>query len=368
MTTMTLKTLCRSVWLLALLAAPVLGSAQDSIVVRPATVGPAVQRIATASALSTEQIGTINSVRELPDGRVLVNDGLRRRLVIMDTTLKLVEVVLDSLSEIANTYGTRPGSLISFRGDTTLFVDPASLAVVMIDGNGKIARVRSVWRVQDIPWYSQTSGFYGWPGVDAKGRIVYRMPAQPAPPKVAPPPGVPWIPHQPDSAFVVGVHFDTRKVDTLGVIRIPKQEERVRRTVEGGFSFDMVINPLPATDDWAVLPDGRVAFVRWRDYRIEYVNPDGTVTSSEKLPYEWQRMTDEAERADDRFGADRAAAPGKYLVYHRDDPLGQPVRQRLSGKFQRTRRIHPATRHAQRLETAQRRGLRGQLHVCLRAR
>src|SRR5678815_3944219 len=80
---------------------------------RPAdpTIGPPVRRIATASAVSAENLGSIVSTVELPDGRVLVNDGVRRRLLLMDTTLTKVEVVLDSLSEIANMYGQRPGML-----------------------------------------------------------------------------------------------------------------------------------------------------------------------------------------------------------------------------------------------------------------
>src|SRR5438874_8628737 len=46
-------------------------------------------------------------------------------------------------SATANAYGTRPGGLIAYRGDSTLFVDPASLSMLLIDPNGKIARVRS---------------------------------------------------------------------------------------------------------------------------------------------------------------------------------------------------------------------------------
>ncbi|MGH7468952.1 MAG: hypothetical protein ACRENP_13440 [Longimicrobiales bacterium] len=280
------------VWLAAVLVAPAVVRAQDTVTIRGITVGPPIQRIATASALSTEQIGSITSVRELADGRVLVNDGTRRRLLIMDTTLKTVEVVLDSLSEIANTYGTRAGALIPFRGDTTLFVDPVSYAIVVLDPLGKITRVRSVWRVQDVPWFTQT-GFYGWPGVDGKGRIVYRIPAQAPRPMVMPPSGIPYIPQEPDSSFIVAVNLDTRRLDTLGAIRIPKTEMRVRRSVEGRLSIESVMNPLPTTDDWAVLSDQRVAFVRWRDYRIDYLNVDGTWTSSAKLPYDWQRMTDD---------------------------------------------------------------------------
>ena len=170
-------------------------------------------------------LGGINNVVELRDGRVLVNDGIRRRLLAMDTTLTKVEVVLDSLAEVANTYGTRPGGLIPYRGDSTLFVDPVSYAVLVLDPDAKIARVRSVWRVQDTYLYASGTPSSGWPAADAKGRIVYRMYAQAAPPKVAPPPGVPYFPQDPDSAFIVAIDLDTRKLDTLGSIRTPKSHD-----------------------------------------------------------------------------------------------------------------------------------------------
>ena len=75
-------------------------------------VGPPIRQISTASAVSKERIGSIMGVRELPDGRVLVNDGVSRRLLLMDTMLVISRAVLDSLSEQENTYGTRAGALI----------------------------------------------------------------------------------------------------------------------------------------------------------------------------------------------------------------------------------------------------------------
>lgn len=284
-------------WLSAIVAVmPSVLFAQQQSAARPAdapVAGPPIRKIATASALSSENLGAINGVVELKDGRVLVNDGTRRRLLAMDTTLTKVDLVLDSLAEIANTYGTRPGMLIPYRGDSTLFVDPASFAVLVLDPMGRVARVRSVWRVQESYLYSQPSGTYGWPATDAKGRIVYRMPAQAAPPKVAPPAGVPYFPPDPDSAFIVAIDLDTRKLDTLGTIRIPKQIMSIKQTAEGFFSLTITINPLPSTDEWAVMPDGTVAFVRGRDYRIEFLHGDGTMTSSSKLPFDWQHLADD---------------------------------------------------------------------------
>lgn len=255
--------------------------------------GPSVRKIATASAVSKETFGALTSVVELPDGRVLVNDGVRRRLLAMDTTLTKVDVVLDSTAEIANTYGTRAGVLIPYRGDSTLFIDQASLAVLVLDPEARIARVRSVWRVEDAFYYASGSPMYGIPRTDAKGRVVYRMAARPAPPKVAPPAGVPYIPPDPDSAFIVAIDLDSRKLDTLGAIRTPKSIFSIRVSTEGVFNMTQTINPLPTTDEWAVLSDGRIALVRWRDYRIDFLNADGTATSSPKLPYDWQRLSEE---------------------------------------------------------------------------
>ena len=288
-------------------------SAQGDSARGPA-VGPLIRRIATASHVSTEPLGTINSVRELPGGRLLVNDGARRRLVLMDTTLKTLEVVLDSLTEVENSYGTRPAVIIPYRGDSTLFIDAASYAILVIDPAGKVARVRSVPRVEDANRLS--GGDIGSrTGIDAKGRIVYRIPARPGRPLVPPPRGVPYFPPEPDSAFIVAIDLETRKVDTLGSIRIPKSANTVRRSPNGGYNFYEMTNPLPSTDEWAVLSDGTVAFVRGVDYRIEYLTADGTVTSSPKLPYEWQRVTeDDKQRMIDSVKAQqRRQAMNSYV-------------------------------------------------------
>jgi hypothetical protein len=96
--------------------------------------------------------------------------------------------------------------------------------------------------------------------------------------------------------FVVAIDFDSRKLDTLGAIRIPKSGFTVKITPTGGFNFIDQTNPLPSQDEFAVLSDGSVAFVRSIDYRIDYLNPDGSWTSSPKLPYDWQPVPDSVKR------------------------------------------------------------------------
>ena len=264
--------------------------AQDSVRAQPpAADSVPVRRISTAAAVSKESIGSINGVRELPDGRVLVNDGTGRRLLLLDSNLVIQRVVLDSVSEREDTYGNRQGALIAHRGDSSLFIDPNSLAMLVIDPAGNIARVRSVPRAQDVGRYTSGAGANLF--TDARGRLIYRMNARAAEPTVRPPRGVPYIPQEPDSAFIVALDMETRKLDTLGAVRIPKEEYSVRVSPNGGWNFNNSINPIPTEDAWAVLSDGSVAFVRWIDYRIDYLNPDGSWSSSEKLPYEWQPIS-----------------------------------------------------------------------------
>ena len=101
---------------------------------------------------------------------MLVNDPGSRRVLLLDSLLKVVRVVADSTTSTANTYGTRPGALIAYLGDSTLFVDPSSLSVLMLDADGNIVRVMAAPRPKDINYL--LGGPFGNPGIDARRRLV----------------------------------------------------------------------------------------------------------------------------------------------------------------------------------------------------
>ena len=245
---------------------------------------PPIRKIATASALSTEDLGAINSVVELRDGRVLVNDGTRRRLLLMDTTLTKVEVVLDSLAEVANTYGTRPGNAdsVSRRLDRCSSIRPRTRCSFSIRRRKSRACVRCGACRRPVPVYAPNGNMrLARDRREGPHRLSHLGAAGAAEGRAAA--GRPVLPAPPDSAFIVAIDLDTRKLDTLGVdSRFRRVEYQIRQSAEGFFSITATINPLPTTDEWAVLPDGDIAFVRGRDYRVEYLHPDGTWTSSAK--------------------------------------------------------------------------------------
>jgi hypothetical protein len=253
---------------------------------------PPVRLINAPDAQSSHVFGFVAGVRQLPDGRVLVNDILHRQLLALDPTLATVAVVADSVDG-ANAYGPGPGSLVAYFADSTLFIDPRDLSMFVIDPKGAIARVAAVPRSQDAGMMG--GGLGGSPAIDPKGRLVYRAGFGRLGALVGPK-GAFAPPDFPDSAAIVRVDLATRKVDTAAFFKIQKTKINVTQT-DRGMTVTTEINPLPIVDDWAMLPDGSIAIVRGRDYHIDWVKPEGGMTSSPKIPFDWQRLSDEDKGA-----------------------------------------------------------------------
>jgi hypothetical protein len=175
-----------------------------------------------------------------------------------------------------------------------LFVDPASLSMLVIDPAGKVARVMAAPRAADAQ--SLVGGPAGNPGFDQQGRLVYRVSFRPTFGHSAAG-GAPALPQFPDSAAIVRFDLAARKLDTAAFVKIPKITMRVSQDEAGGMRVSSLLNPLPVVDDWAVMNDGSIAIVRGREYRVEFLNADGSRTAGEKIPYEWQRLTDEDKAA-----------------------------------------------------------------------
>jgi hypothetical protein len=245
---------------------------------------------------------------------VLINDIVGRRVLLFDSALTLVTVVADTTSATASAYGTRPGGLIAFHGDSTLFVDPGSLSMLLIDPSGKIARVMSAPRAQDIGFL--VGGPFGAPGFDPSGKLVYRAPPNFQALFRAPAAnGLPPAPQVPESAAIVRFDLASRKLDTATFFKTPKIVMNVTRTPDGGVRVLPFMNPLPQGDDWALLPDGTIALVRTRDFHIDWLASNGTLSSSPKIPFPWERLTDSGKVAfidSSRVAIEKLRASGQF--------------------------------------------------------
>jgi hypothetical protein len=272
---------------------------------------PPIRPLGAITAKSAETYNGPVTIRSLSNGSVLVNDLSGRRVLLFDASLGKPAVVADTTAATANAYGSPVGALIAYRGDSTMFADPQSQSMLVIDPSGKIGRVVAIPRAEDANAIGNPGGNATF---DSQGRLIYR-----APPRFtfnrAAAGGAFTPPEPPDSVLIMRVDLATRKVDTVGFVRTPRIKLQSQTDDKGNFSMTTLINPLPVVDDWAVTSDGAIAFVRGRDYHVDWVNPDGSKGSSTKIPFEWQRLTDDdkvafidsVKAARERLGANAPA-------------------------------------------------------------
>ena len=259
---------------------------------------PAVRPLGPVMQVSAEGLlGSVSSVRALPRGGVIVNDITWRQLIVLDAAFNKTVVIADTTPATSNSYSSRMAGLIPFRADSSLFIDTQSLSMLVIDEKGEVSRVMAVPRPSDVIF--MIGGPFGTPGLDPQGRIVYRGLVRPrfAGPSGPPEPGqTAGFPVQADTAPILRINLATHALDTAAYIKIPQNNVSMTQDEKGGIRISVLTNPLPVVDDWALMPDGRVAVVRGSDYHVDWVNADGTRTASPKIPFGWERLDDEGKQ------------------------------------------------------------------------
>lgn len=243
----------------------------------------------SASTGASVTFRNIFGVRETTGGKLLVNDGVQRRVLMLDSTLANPVVVLDSMAEGGNSYGPRPSPIIPYLADSTLFIDGPSLSLVVIDPNGKIARVMAVPRPNDLRFLAGSPS-----GVDAKGNLLYRLEASQKQISLnqtgAGPATVVLQPQ--DSAPVLRANFERRSIDTVGYLRLDNGVRTTTTRTSESIITKRLVNPLVTIDEWTVLADGTIAFVRGHDYHVDMISPDARSFAGSKLPFDWKKLTD----------------------------------------------------------------------------
>ncbi len=292
---------------------------------------PAPRPLGAVVATTPAPFGSVSSIRGLSGGRVLVNDPTRRQVLMLDSSLAIQAVVADTTPATGNAYSGRFAGLLAYRGDSTLFVDPQSLSMLMIHPDGRLGRTMSIPNTQEAAFLA---GAQGNPGVDPQGRIIYRgggfrflggLNPRGGPPGAGAGAGAGggrgaggadgaaalqnFMPTLPESIPVQRIDIRTRKIDTVAFFRVPRPSMTMTQT-EGRVMMSSKINPIPLVDEWAALPNGDVAVVRGRDYHVDFVRADGRTESAAKVPFNWRRLTDDEKVAFlDSVKAARARMP-----------------------------------------------------------
>ena len=245
-------------------------------------------------------------VRPLSNGAVIVNDLTRRQLVLLDANLSKQKLIADTSMATGKSYGSALAGLIAFSGDSSLFVDPSSLSMLVIDGKGDVARVMAAPRPKDVN--SMVGGPFGTPALDPRGRVVCRnlVPPKALVMNYAARARSVLKQQTEDSALIYRIDLARRALDTVAWVKVPVASGSMTERPNGGLRVVERTNPLPVVDDWALMPDGRIAVVRGADFHIDWIDMDGRLSSSPKIAHPWERLTDDGkEQLLDSLNADR---------------------------------------------------------------
>lgn len=269
-----------------------------------------VRELGPAQSVSSTTFGLILQIHAFADGRVLVNDGGARRLVLLNKSLGEESIVLDSAGGGANYYGPRATTIVRYSGDSALFVDGQSTSLLLISPAGKVSRTISPPKPSDLRWLSTSAS-----GVDSRGLLVYRG----GPPRTKKTPAIALTREEllrHDSIPIVRANFDTRVVDTVANLVLPADRIIDLFPANGKPGATVLHKPPMLFDEWCVTSDGLIAIVRGSTYRFELFDASNQQVVNAKLPFDWRAITeiekkhylDSAKAAFDSSVARRAAA------------------------------------------------------------
>jgi len=227
---------------------------------------------AQLSSSATEKVpahlfGSVSSIRELHDGRVLIADFKDRTLYIADwTTQRLTKI---------GSVGDRPGQyrgvgfLFALSRDSTLLTDPYARNWYLISGQ-RIAAV--------IPGNTLLPSSLGavLAGADTSGNILgvsgYRAITRTKVSREAA-----------DSLHVLAAARGATRLDSLFSLRGMKSSTVAQR---GGTIGSSTPNPLSAEDQALLFSDGWIAVAYVQPYRVDWRSPDGAWRKGRNLPFD----------------------------------------------------------------------------------
>jgi hypothetical protein len=249
----------------------------------PSLAQSAPQRsLGKADAEYSEPFTSVAAVRELRDGRVIVVD-------VQEKSVHLLAANFSSSQKIGRT-GAGPGEyqmplqLLAAPADTTLLFDVMGARFIVLDPTGKPVNTVSLLSLgpPGVPIGPQSVK-----GIDKQGRLLYQGLAFTM--------GSTGIVFG-DSAPVLRYDFKSKKIDTLAFARMTAPKMQMGRGAAGSAGSVRVGAPaFPVVDEWGLLPDGRVAIVRGKNYRVDYVG--GVKNTTAAVPYEPVKVTDADKEA-----------------------------------------------------------------------
>ena len=233
----------------------------------PNQVATAQERQLTSlNAEYLEPFDLISGFRALPDGRVLVSDGIGEVLVAVD----IAAGVADTLGRKGKGPGeyTMPDRLFALPDGRTLLLDLGNGRMTTIEPDGSFGKSRSI--AQD-----DGGGFtIIMPRASDGAGNLYYLPMGGGPGR-----------ERPDSGAIVRWSPDGASSDTVAKVKL----QEVKISTSGGANnrnISMRLVPYSPQGAWAVASDGRIALARsGGEYRLDWMSADGQLVRGTPVSY-----------------------------------------------------------------------------------
>ena len=222
------------------------------------------------TAVFPEDFGSIQTIRELPDGRVLVADPLSKMLFSVDMDGG-TRVQVGSEGQGPEEY-RQPDAVWALPGDSTLLVDLGNGRLVVLGPDQGFGPTLPLALTEPRPGQPLVLALPQ--SVDGHGNIYSRAMG-----------GMGMGQELPDSAQVLRISRDDRSYEAVASFKLA---DRTRTTSGGANNQNVSISnvPLSGEDAWGAASDGSLVLARSGDYHIEWIAPDGTVTRGAPVPFE----------------------------------------------------------------------------------
>ena len=243
--------------------------------------GPVTKTLSGQQFEFPQQFSEIGSIRELRDGRVIVVDS-------RELTVKILDPRFGTATTIGRT-GDGPGEyrwpsrLYPLQGDSTLLQDAAGGRLMVIGADGKPGGFYDPNRAEGDSIMARARRFFVRMG-DGRGHLFGE--AQPI--RV----GAGGVLEIADHAAIERLDVATRKRDTVALWPVRKDANARLIPGMGAVVTQPRMQPFPAWEHWAVAPDGRIAFIFFDPYRVDFVGANRRVTQNAPIPYDRVRVDD----------------------------------------------------------------------------
>ncbi len=235
--------------------------------------GNAQLRLDTPDTVFPEDFGAIQTVRELPDGRVLVADPLSRALYAVDLQAG-TRALIGREGEGPREY-RQPDAVWPWPGDSTLLVDLGNGRLVVL---GRELSFGPTTPIMVGDFQPGSPPLLALPqGVDGQGRVYARAMIGGGGGGI------------PDSSAILRIDPFTGQSERMATFKTPD----MRQATSGGADDQQVritAIPLSPEDAWGVAPDGSVIIARSADYHLERIAPDGSLVRGPAIPYDPVRI------------------------------------------------------------------------------